>query len=613
LSVESPTTPTRSVSPLQPLEPRGRAALERAWSNQRTALILLAGLGILFVLVSLTLTERIIENGDVMPGVRVGDIDASGMSERDALAAVRTSAARLERTPVQLKAGSTELTADPGTFGLHVNARASVRAARKAGRSHNPLDQLSGVVLRRMREDKIPFVLRVDRERLDAVLDAWVTETGKGLVDGGLRFEGTTVVEIAPKSGTGIQRVEARRQVLTALSRGDSDAGTVSIGPTSPAVGEADVRRVAREARAVLATPVTVTVGMTPLVLAPEQVASTLSADVVDSRLVLHSDAAKLRAQYGPSLAFLEVAPKDASFATNGSTVSIIPAITGKLVNLEALGREIAGGNHSFAAELVDTQPARTTEWAQKLNITELVGSFTTAFPPGQPRVKNIQIASSVIDGTILLPGETFSLNDALGPRTLEKGYVLAPGIGPDLALEDAVGGGVSQVSTTLYNASFFGCYQDVTHSVHALYIPRYPMGREATLNYPSIDNQFRNDSSSGVLIRSFAGSTSITVALYGNKGGRTCRGEGPNVLETILPALEYVDDPALLAGSQKIIETGHTGYVVENFRIISVPGQPDKRERYVEHYASTPTKIARGTGAAPPPPPAATTPAPTG
>lgn len=612
LSVESPTTPARYGPPLPPLDPRGRAALERAWNNQRTGLILLAGLGFLFLLVGVALAERIIENGDVMPGVRVGDVDASGMSEREALAAVRTSAARLERTPVHVSVGGTELTADPSTFGLHVNARASVRAARKAGRSHNPLDQLSGVVLRRVREDTIPFVLRVDRERLDAVLDTWVTATGKGLVDGGLRFEGATVVEIAPKSGTGIQRAEARRQVLDALSRGESDAGTLPIGRTAPAVDEADVRNVAREARAVLAAPVTVTVGMTPLVLAPVQVASTLSADVVDSRLVLHSDAAKLRLQYGPSLASLEVAPKDATFTTSGTSVSIVPAITGKLVNLEAVGREIAAGNHSFAAELVETQPARTTEWAQKLNITELVGSFTTSFPPGQPRVKNIQKASSVINGTIVAPGATFSLNNALGPRTLDKGYVEAPSIGADLSLEPAVGGGVSQVSTTLYNAAFFGCYQDVTHTVHALYISRYPMGREATLNYPSIDNQFRNDSSSGILIRSFAGSTSITVALYGNKGGRSCHAEGPHILQEIPSPPQYVDDPALPAGSLKTIEDGHTGYVVENFRVISVPGQPDKRERYVERYSASPTKIARGTGAAAPPPPAPT-PTPTG
>jgi vancomycin resistance protein YoaR len=333
-----------------------------------------------------------------------------------------------------------------------------------------------------------------------------------------------------------------------------------------------------------------------------------LAAVIENSELVLRVDAAKLRAAFAPALSLIEVPPRDAGFAIDGATASVIPAQMGKLADLESAAREIARANHHVTAPVADVPPARTTEWAQQLNITELVGTFTTNFPSGQPRVKNIHKAASVIDGTIVPPGETFSLNQALGPRTLDKGYVLAPGIGADLEYEDSVGGGVSQLSTTLYNATFFGCYQDVTHSVHALYISRYPMGREATLNYPGIDNQFRNDSASGVLIKTYYGSSSVTVSLYGNKGGRSCREEGPNVLQEIPSPPEYVDDPALPLGQLKTISAGHTGYVVENFRIISTPGQPDKRERYVEKYAATPTKIARGTAppAAPPPAPAA-------
>ncbi len=180
----------------------------------------------------------------------------------------------------------------------------------------------------------------------------------------------------------------------------------------------------------------------------------------------------------------------------------------------------------------------------------------------------------------------------------------MAPQIGADLEDEDAIGGGVSQVSTTVYNATFFGCYQDVTHTVHSLYLSRYPMGREATLNYPSIDNQWKNDSASGVLIRAFYSSGSITVAYYGNQGGRSCRAEGPHILQTIAPETEYIDDPSLPAGETKVLEHGQNGFVVENFRIISVPGQPDKRERYVERYSATKTKIAHGTGGAPAAPP---------
>lgn len=612
LSVASPPSPARPGSQLPPLEPRGRAALERAWSDNRVGLVALSLAGVLLLLVGLALTERITANGRVMQGVQIGDVDASGMSEEEALAAVQVTAARLEGAPVQVRAGKQDLSVDPSALGLTVDAEASVRAARLAGRSRNPIDQLSGTLMRRLRPDHVPLVIDVDPGRFDAVLDAWVAETGKGLVDGGLQFEGIKVVEIAPKSGIGVERDAAKAQVLAALGRGESDAGDLTIGSTTPAVDRDDVRAAARLARRVLSGPTTVTMGTTPLVLTPEQVAPTLSTEIMESKLVLKSDPSKLRAILGPVLAPLETAPQDATFAINGTAVSVVPAVAGKLVNLDKVGKQIASGKHTIPAEVGEVQPARTTEWAQKLNITELVSSYTTYHPTGAPRVANIHRAADVINGTILGPGDTFSLNAALGPRTLEKGYVLAPQIRADLSYEDSVGGGVSQLSTTLYNATFFGCYKDVTHTVHALYISRYPMGREATLNYPGIDNQFQNDSASGVLIRTSYTAGSITVALYGNKGGRTCRAEGPNVLQTIPPTPEYVDDPTLPAGQMRTIAEGQTGYVVENFRIIDTPGQPQKRERYTERYSATKTKIARGTGGAPAlPPPAPSTPLP--
>lgn len=569
---------------------------------------------VLLVLVGLTLTERVTENGHVLPGVRVGDVDVGGMTEEEALVAIQQSAARIESTPIHVRAGKTDLSVDPTALGLKIDAAASVRQARLAGRDRNPLDQIGGMLARRFRADQVPLVVDVDHGRFDAVLDSWVAQTGKGLVDGGLRFEGTKVLVVKPKSGVGVRRDEAKAAVLTALGEGKSNAGELTIGATTPAVDEADVQRAAALARRVLASPTKVTVGTAPILLSPEQVAPTLSTEIVESKLVLKSDPLKLRATMAPGLAPLETPPKDADFAINGTAVSVVPAVTGKLVNLDEVGKEIAKGRHTIGAQTEDVQPARTTEWAQKLNITELVSSYTTYYPCCQPRVQNIHRGADVINNTIVAPGDTFSLNAALGPRTIEKGYALAPQIGADLSYEDSVGGGVSQLSTTLYNATFFGCYKDVTHSVHALYISRYPMGREATLNYPGIDNQFQNDSASGILIKAYYSGGSVTVAFYGNKAGRTCRAEGPNVLQTIPSPTEYVDDPALPAGQTKAQESGHTGYVVENFRIIDTPGQPEKRERYVEHYQASPTKIARGTGGAPATTPTTpATPTPTG
>ena len=562
--------------------------------------------GAVLFLVIVSIGDRITHRDRVLGGVEVAGISLGNDSEPEALHTITDLGTRLNALPIHAHAGADDLTLAPADIGYHLDGAATVRTARLEGRAANPMNALSGTILRRLRPDRVHLVVRYDRTRLAAVIDSWAGATGKGLVDGGLRFENGQVAEIRPRRGVGIDRTEAERRVIAAMRDGSTEVGQLRIGPTAPAITLAQVNDAARRARRLLSAPVVITSGATQITLTPQQVASTLRTQIHGRQLEVSVDDIALRAVIGPQLAAIEAAPKDATFAVNGTTVSVVPAVDGQTVSLAALGRAIANGNHAIVARTAVTQPARTTEWAQRQNITELVASYTTNHPCCAPRVTNIHKAADTITGTIVEAGATFSLNDALGARTAEKGYVLAPGIGANLEFEDSVGGGVSQLSTTLYNATFFGCYQDVTHTVHALYISRYPMGREATLNYPSIDNKFRNDSHSGILIRTSYSDTSVTVSFYGNKEGRSCRAEGPNVLQTIPVTDEFVDDPALPTGTLKQLAHGSVGYVVENFRIISRPGVPDVRERYAESYSMAKNKVARGTGPAdlvPPPP----------
>ncbi len=493
---------------------------------------------------------------------------------------------------------------EPAAVGYSVDATATVRAACRQGRAFNPVNSLSGTLLRRMRADEAPLIVTYDADKLSDILDGWVGATGSGLVDGDLRFDGAHVAEVRPRAGVGIDRAEAERRVRDAFTAGATSIGRLKIGPTRPSIDVAEVRRAARQARRVLAAPVVVRMGDTSATITPEQLGTALRTHQANRRLALRVDPNSLRVLLAPALLAVEHPPADAGFAIDGTSVSVVPAVEGVTVRLRPVGRAIAKGRHRITAPATSKPPARSTAWAEQLKITELVSSYTTTHPCCQPRVTNIHKGAAVIDGTILEPGQTFSLNEALGPRTEAKGYVSAPGIGANLEFEDSVGGGVSQLSTTLYNATFFGCYQDVTHTVHALYISRYPMGREATLNYPSIDNKFRNDTSAGVLIRTYVSGTSVTVAFYGSKEGRRCEAEGPNVLETIPIEVQYVNDPTLPTGTEKRLSSGSTGYVVENFRVIRQDGQPDRRERYVERYAMAKSKVARGTGPAPAPPP---------
>ena len=155
-----------------------------------------------------------------------------------------------------------------------------------------------------------------------------------------------------------------------------------------------------------------------------------------------------------------------------------------------------------------------------------VVSEFTTFHPAGQARNINIQLIADATDGVVVQPGETFSLNDHVGPRTEAKGYVAAGAIirGELYCCDHPanIGGGTSQFATTLYNAIFFGAYDDVFHRPHSLYFTRYPVVREATLGYPGPDVRFRNDTAYPVTIDTEHTATSVTVRLIGNNEGRS-------------------------------------------------------------------------------------------
>jgi vancomycin resistance protein YoaR len=193
----------------------------------------------------------------------------------------------------------------------------------------------------------------------------------------------------------------------------------------------------------------------------------------------------------------------------------------------------VLAGKSSVTLDLVDLPAKQDKAWSDRLGIVERVGTFTTRHPGGQPRVTNIHLAADALQGAVVEPGANFSLNGRLGPRTKAKGYVDA-GVIYDGVMATDVGGGVSQLTTTLFNAAFFAGMELKSYQSHTLYIDRYPYGREATISYPSPDFVFRNPSPYGLLLWTSYDDTSITVSIYstrwavGEQTGQTKEPYGP-------------------------------------------------------------------------------------
>jgi vancomycin resistance protein YoaR len=238
---------------------------------------------------------------------------------------------------------------------------------------------------------------------------------------------------------------------------------------------------------------------------------------------------------------------------------------------------------------------AFTTEMAQSLGVKEQIGSFTTHFA-ATPSATNIRVVAAKVDGAVVEPGATFSLNDYTGPRGTAQGYV------PAMVIEGgqfvpAVGGGISQFATTMYNAAFFSGVQDVHHQAHSYWISRYPAGREATVFDGLIDLAWKNDSDTGVYVQTTWVQGSITVTFWGTKHYdiESVSGDRTNVVDP--PVQDKADD-----GSCKA-QAGQQGFDITVTRVWHAlgSGAVQRSQAVHTHYKAEPIIHCIPTGAAVP------------
>jgi vancomycin resistance protein YoaR len=265
----------------------------------------------------------------------------------------------------------------------------------------------------------------------------------------------------------------------------------------------------------------------------------------------------------------------------------VVPSRRGTTLDIERISRSLVGNLDSTThlARFRKTTPTFTTDDAEKLDIRELVSEFTTYYQCCQPRVTNIQRAAQLLDGTIIRPRESFSLNDKLGKRTEDRGFVSAPQIFNG-RLEDAVGGGISQVATTLYNAAFFAGIKLVAHRAHQFYISRYPMGREATVSWGGPELIFRNDWPAAILMKVAASDSGITVRFYSRKLGRRVETTTGEPYAPVAPRTITVSNSSLPPGTRITTQSaGESGFTVQYTRKVFKGDELLKNERYTVRY----------------------------
>ena len=534
-------------------------------------------LGILAVVLALYLTDLAMHRGNVPRGTHVGGVNIGAMAPADAKEKLKAELGGTADEAVVVRAGEQHTEFVPAQSGLGIDFDATVDAAGIA--SANPVERLRRLFTTR----EVDVVPTIDDVALNHQLDRLVGELHVDPADGVIRVEGGQAETQDPKPGQDVERAALRDEVTTGWLNPDG----VEVEPTQvqPAVDEAAMQAALDgPVRVALDGPVTVT-GKDEFAAAVPQdrLGEIVQFPVVDGRIApsVNQDAA--RAILGEQLAQTEVEGQNARVLEGGG---VEPSVDGSVVDwdatMEGFNERVLGDKpRAWDAVYKDVPAQFTTAQAENATFNDVVGAFTTGGYSGASGT-NIALVASTVNGAIVNPGETFSLNGYTGPRGTAQGYVES-GIILDGHADTAVGGGISQFATTLYNASYFAGMTDVAHTPHSYYISRYPAGREATVYEGAIDLQFRNDSPYPVRIASSVGGGEVTVSLMGVKTVTVDSINGGRWAET-------APEPMSVPGSSCVPSSGIPGFTTSDTRVIyDLAGNELSRETQTTVYDPQP------------------------
>nr|WP_230414909.1 VanW family protein [Micromonospora tarapacensis] len=525
--------------------------------------------------------------GDVPRGTRVLGTELGGRSRTDA---VRQLRAQLDRraaelaAPIQVRVGERTAEIDPAEVGLTVDVGATVAAA--AATDAHAVDRLVG-------SREVEPVVSVDVPKLEAALEELVGDQGRKMTMPAITFAGTKPEVRYPKPSLTVDPEHSAQVVKAGWLSGQPV--TVPLVEKHPATSADEVDRLVAElAEPAVAAPVELTTERGSVTIPPEAIAKGLrfKADKT-GELTAGVDVKRLRSALGSKLAAVEVPAKNAAMTISGGKPKVTGGRPGQQVDASKLGEDLLAvlpriGDRTVSADLKPVQPKLTAEKLRGLGIKEKVASFTTNFTGGlsSPRSQNIVTIANDVKGTVVLPGDTFSLNGHTGERGYAQGYRDAPVI-LDGKLVPGVGGGTSQFTTTLFNATYYAGLEDVEHKPHSYYFSRYPAVIESTIFWPNLDFKFRNNTDYGVLIDTSYTGSSVTVSIWSTKIWDSVKTEYGPRRNITSPKTVYLDP-----GPTCIPANGSQGFTQDAFRVIKKGGKVVKREKFTWAYSAEPRFI---------------------
>lgn len=509
-------------------------------------------------------------------GVSVAGIDIGGKTKAEAISDLNSQMSKNVKSKINLTAKTASISISPKKAGISVDLEATIEKAPE--RTLNPINLFS---LLTSKTDLTP-TLKIDKEKFIKALRPLEIRTTKSPRDATIVYK-----ELEPQVLSSLGGVEIdRKKAIKAVSKYWLKKNVIDLPmkKVKPKASAKDATAFLEFARQAVSEALTINIAAQPIVITPTEIAGSLAF-----RTSASGDLAPVWVkesfiqQVGSRWSKYVREPINASFVMVEGQARVQPSTDGSDVPDAKLSAAIIPalskiGGLRAASVLPEVVKAKvTTEMAGGLGIKDVIGTFTTNYPYAEYRLINIHRAALWMDGTIVQPGEIFSYNKAVGERTEARGFV--PGIMIDNGVfKKDLGGGVSQVATTTWNAAWFSGLELVQHKPHSFYISRYPAGRESTVAWPNVDVKFKNNSGHPIFVDTSFTKSSVTVSIYGTKFVDVESESGPktNFVEHEIYEEDSIDC---------IFQEGVNGFSITVDRILKKDGIEFKREKYRTRY----------------------------
>jgi vancomycin resistance protein YoaR len=545
-------------------------------------------------------------------GVEISDVAVGGMTPAQARRVLEARSREVARVPVTFRAAGRAWRLTAHRLEVSVDWRAAVSAALRQGDGSVPVRGFRRLGVRLFGADVTPAAQAYD-PALQYELDQVSRSVNRRARDAALRLDRLSPVVVPSRRGLRLDRPEAARVVVQALASLERPLVVdLPVKVQEPRVTGGELQRAARQVRVALSAPVRLAVLRARFDLKPKRIARLLDLPRrgrSDVRIAgIGADSFFVRLQRA-----IAKRPRNATFEPTPGGVRLVPAAKGVAVDVPATANAVLAAALSPTRRLARlvverTPPEVTTAEAKKMGIREIVGTYTTEYGGIANRIHNVQLVAHLIDDHFIPPHTEFSFNKTTGVRDASKGFLEAPVI-INGELQTGLGGGVCQVSTTVFNAAYEAGLKITARTNHALYISHYPLGRDATVNYPDTDLRFVNDTNHWLLLRTFVGSSSLTVTLYGTSPHRKVESAAAPLEVVGGVPIKQTYDSELLRGRQVIDEIGSPALATSVERkVYSARGKLLYDDNWSSHYRGEYRVIRIGTKKPPPPPPPTTT-----